>query len=149
VEDSKTFVNYYRMSADNRLLFGGRASARVAFPKDIGALLRPRMLDLFPQLAETKIVYRWGGTLGVTLSALPAVQRIGPNIVSAGGFTGHGVALSGLCGKVMAEAIAGQAGRFDTLASIPAPAYPGGPFGARALLGLFMTWSTLRDRLGS
>lgn len=148
VEDSRHFVNYYRLSEDNRLLFGGRASAKIAFPKDIAALLRPRMTTLFPQLSGIGIDYQWGGTLGVTTSGLPAVQRVAPNILSAGGFTGHGVALSGLCGKVMAEAIAGQASRFDTLAALPTPAFPAGAWGGRPILGLYLAWNDLRERLG-
>ncbi|MBB5722701.1 gamma-glutamylputrescine oxidase [Loktanella ponticola] len=148
VEDSKYFVNYYRMSEDNRLLFGGRASASIAFPDDIGAMLRPRFTALFPTLENVKIDYAWGGTLGVTMTGLPAVQRIDKNTLSAGGFTGHGVALSGLCGKVMAEAIAGQAARFDTLSALPAPAFPGGPALGRPLLQLFLTWNILREKFG-
>lgn len=148
VEDSRRFVNYYRLSEDNRLLFGGRASAKIAFPSDIGALLRPRMAELFPHLSDVEIAYQWGGTLGVTTTRLPAVQRVAPNILSAGGFAGHGVALSGLCGKVMAEAIAGQAGRFDTLAALPTPPFPAGPWGGRPLLGLYLAWNDLRERLG-
>lgn len=147
VEDSTAFVNYFRLSDDTRLLFGGRASARTAFPKDIAALLTPRMIALFPQLADTRIDYSWGGTLGTTLSALPAIQRIGPNILSAAGYTGHGVALSGLCGKVMGEAILGQASRFDTLASLPTPNFPFGPLGGRTILNAYITLMQLRERL--
>jgi len=148
VEDSKYFVNYYRMSEDNRLLFGGRASASIAFPDDIGAILRPRFAAIFPTLKDVAIDYAWGGTLGVTMTGLPAVQRIDKNILSAGGFTGHGVALSGLCGKVMAEAIAGQAVRFDTLTALPAPAFPAGAALGRPLLQLFLTWNMLREKIG-
>ena len=148
VEDSRRFVNYYRLSEDGRLLFGGRASSKIAFPEDIAALLRPRMTALFPQLSGIEITHQWGGTLGVTTTSLPAIQRVAPNILSAGGFTGHGVALSGLCGKVMAEAIAGQAGRFDTLMALPTPPFPGGEMGGRPLLGLYIAWNNLRERLG-
>lgn len=148
VEDCKNFVNYYRMSEDNRLLFGGRASAKTAFPDQIGAMLRPRFTALFPQLADVGIDYAWGGTLGITMTGLPAIQRIDKNIVSAGGFTGHGIALSGLCGKVLGETITGHAGRFDTLASLPTPAFPGGTVFGPALLQLFFRWNTLRDKIG-
>jgi gamma-glutamylputrescine oxidase len=148
VEDCKNFVNYYRMSEDNRLLFGGRACAKTAFPDQIGSMLRPRFTALFPQLANVGIDYAWGGTLGVTMTGLPAIQRIDKNIVSAGGFTGHGIALSGLCGKVLGETIAGHAGRFDTLATLPTPAFPGGTVFGPALLQLFFKWNTLRDKIG-
>lgn len=148
VEDSKHFVNYYRMSEDKRLLFGGRASAKVAFPTDIAGLLRPRMTDLFPRLGDVRIDFAWGGALGVTATGIPAALRVAPNILSAGGFNGHGVALSGLCGKIMGEAIAGQAGRFDTLATLPTVTFPGGPLFGRSVLGLYLAWQGLREKLG-
>jgi len=146
VEDAKHFVNYYRLSEDNRLLFGGRASARIAFPTDIAGFLAPRMTSLFPQLQHTRIDHAWGGTLGVTATGLPAVLRVAPNILSVGGFNGHGVALSGFCGKLMGEAITGHAARFDTLSTIPSVPFPGGPLG-RGILGFFLTWQTLREKL--
>ncbi len=148
VHDTKFVVNYFRMSEDNRLLFGGRANYAIGFPKDIDTALHHRMLALFPQLEGVGFDYVWGGTLGMTVSRLPAVQRIAPNIMSAAGFSGHGVALSGFAGKVMAEAIAGQAGRFDLLATLPTPSFPGGTAARAPLLALAMTWFALRDRLG-
>jgi gamma-glutamylputrescine oxidase len=148
VNDSKFVLNYYRMSEDKRLLFGGRPSYSIGFPKDIGTVLQQRMIALFPQLAGVDIDYVWGGTLGITANKLPAIQRVAPNIVSASGFTGHGVALTGLAGKVMAEAVAGQAGRFDTLAGLNVPNFPGGTAFRTPLLALAMTWYSMRDRLG-
>lgn len=148
VADSKFVVNYFRMSEDNRLLFGGRESYTMGYPKDIETALHQRMVNLFPQLASVGFDYVWGGTLGITVSRLPAVQRVAPNILSAAGFSGHGVALSGFAGKVMAEAIAGQAGRFDVLSSLPTPSFPGGSAARAPLLALAMTWFALRDRLG-
>ena len=148
VADSKFVVNYFRMSEDNRLLFGGRESYSIGFPKDIETALHQRMVNLFPQLDGVGFDYVWGGTLGITVSRLPAVQRIAPNIISAAGFSGHGVALSGFAGKVMAEAIAGQAGRFDVLSSLPTPSFPGGGALRAPLLALAMTWFAMRDRLG-
>lgn len=146
--DSKFVVNYFRMSEDKRFLFGGRESYSIGFPKDITPALITRMTDLFPQLSGVKVDYVWGGTLGVTMSRLPAIQRIAPNVISGAGFSGHGVALSGLAGKVMAEAIAGQASRFDTLSSMPTPRFPGGGIMRAPLLTLAMTWYSLRDKLG-
>ncbi|WP_296425139.1 FAD-binding oxidoreductase [Yoonia sp.] len=148
VADSKFVVNYYRMSEDKRFLFGGRESYSMGFPHDISTALVARMTHLFPQLKGTRIDYVWGGTLGITMTRLPAIQRVAPNIVSGAGFSGHGVALSGLAGKVMAEAIAGQAGRFDTLAGLQVPNFPGGSAFRAPLLTLAMTWYALRDRLG-
>lgn len=148
VADSKFVVNYYRLSEDKRLLFGGRENYGLGFPKDISTALVARMVSLFPQLADTQIDYVWGGTLGITMTRLPALQRLAPNILSAGGFSGHGVALSGFSGKVMAEAVIGQAERFDLMGLLPTPAFPGGAAMRAPLLTLAMTWYSLRDRLG-
>lgn len=148
VADSKFVVNYYRLTEDSRLLFGGRESYSIGFPSDIETALHARMVNLFPQLSGVKFDHVWGGTLGITTSRLPAVQRIAPNILSAAGFSGHGVALSGFAGKLVAEAIAGQAGRFDVMSTLPTPSFPGGGAFRAPLLTLAMTWYAMRDRLG-
>ena len=148
VADSKFVVNYYRLSEDKRFLFGGRESYSLGYPSDISTALIQRMTNLFPQLKGVKVDYVWGGTLGITMTRLPAIQRVAPNVLSGAGFSGHGVALSGLAGKVMAEAIAGQASRFDTLSGLKVPDFPGGPALRAPLLTLAMTWYALRDRLG-
>ena len=148
VSDSKHVVNYFRLSDDGRLLFGGRANAGLGFPRDIAGLLRGRMEHMFPQLRGVAIDHAWGGTLGITATRLPCLLRLGPNMVAAGGFSGHGVALSGLAGRVMAEAVAGQAGRFDTLSTLPTPRFPGGPMLRAPMLGAALTWFGLRDWLG-
>jgi len=148
VADSKFVVNYYRMSEDNRFLFGGRESYSIGFPSDISTALVARMTNLFPQLSGARIDHVWGGSLGITMSRLPALQRLAPNVLSGAGFSGHGVALSGMAGRVMAEAILGQAGQFDTLSALPTPRFPGGGLARAPLLTLAMTWYALRDRLG-
>jgi len=148
VADDKFVVNYFRLSEDRRLLFGGRETYGLGFPEDILTALRRRMERLFPQLAGVGIDYHWGGTLGITMSRMPMVARIGPATFAAGGFSGHGVALTGLVGKIIAEAVAGQAGRFDLAASLPVGRFPGGAAMRAPLLTLAMTWYSLRDRLG-
>jgi gamma-glutamylputrescine oxidase len=148
VADSKFVVNYYRMTEDHRFLFGGRESYTLGFPADIVTALRHRMETLFPQLKGVRIDHVWGGTLAITMSRLPFVARVAPNMLNASGFSGHGVALSGFAGRVMAEAIAGQSERFDVLADLPIPPFPGGPAFRAPLLTLAMTWFSLRDRLG-
>ncbi len=148
VADSKFVVNYYRMSEDGRFLFGGRESYSLGFPADITTALRKRMETLFPQLAGVGIDHVWGGTLGITMTRLPLVSRLAPNVLNASGFSGHGVALSGFAGRVMAEAIAGQTERFDVLSDLPIPPFPGGAAFRAPLLTLAMTWYSLRDRLG-
>lgn len=148
VYDDGNVVNYFRFSEDGRLLFGGRANFTAKFPKNMGDKLHQRMGQMFPQIANVPFDYVWGGTLGVTHTRLPAVLRVAPNIVAAGGYSGQGVALSGLAGKVMAEAVAGQADRFDTLSLLPTTPLPRGQMARAGLLYLAMTWATLRDRIG-
>ena len=148
VADSKFVVNYYRLSEDRRFLFGGRENYSIGFPADITTALQARMVSLFPQLAGVRMDYGWGGSLAVTTHRLPHVARIAPNIMSGAGYSGHGVALSGMAGRIMAEAIAGQAGRLDIMSTLPVPPFPGGAALRAPLLTLAMTWFSLRDRLG-
>ena len=148
VADDKFVVNYFRLSEDKRLLFGGRENYGIGFPTEIEGALRQRMLRLFPGLHDVTLDYHWGGTLGITVTRLPMVRRVASNVLAAGGFSGHGVALTGLVGKVLAEAVAGQAGRFDLLSKLPVSRFPGGKHARAPLLTLAMTWFSLRDRLG-
>ncbi len=148
VADSKFVVNYFRLSEDNRLLFGGRANHSIRFPRTIEPALRQRIETMFPQIKGIGIDYVWGGTLGITVHRLPLVTRVAPNILSAGGYSGHGVAHSGFAGKLMAEALRGQAERFDVFAALPVPSFPGGTLLRAPLLAAAMTWYSLRDRLG-
>jgi gamma-glutamylputrescine oxidase len=148
VADSKFVVNYYRFSADRRFLFGGRESYGIGFPTDISAPLVARMERLFPQLKGVGISHVWGGSLGITMSRLPHVARVGNNILSGAGFSGHGVALSGMAGRVMAEAVLGQEEGLATFGTLPVPGFPGGMVFRAPLLTLAMTWYALRDRVG-
>ncbi|SKA67567.1 gamma-glutamylputrescine oxidase [Thiothrix eikelboomii] len=146
VADSAFVVNYFRMSADQRLLFGGGESYSFKFPKDIPALVRPRMLAVFPQLAKANIEYSWGGTLAVTVNRLPYFTRLQPNVFSASGYSGHGVALATLAGKLLAEALAGTAERFEVMAKLPNWSFPGGTWLRWPLLVTAMMYYSLRDR---
>ena len=147
VADSRFVINYFRLSEDNRLLFGGGESYGYRFPRDIAAVVRRPMLQIFPQLRSTRIDYAWGGTLAITMNRMPHFARLRGNILSASGYSGHGVALATLGGRLMAEAVAGQAERFDLMASVPTPRFPGGMLMRRPLLALAMLWYSLRDRL--
>lgn len=147
VADSKFVVNYFRLSPDGRLLFGGGESYGYRFP-DIKATVRKPMLEVFPDLKDVKIDYAWGGTLAITMNRLPCFTRPSANILSASGYSGHGVAMATLAGKLMAEAISGQAERFDIMADLPIRAFPGGAAFRSPLLALAMSWYSLRDRLG-
>ena len=146
VADSRFVVNYYRLSADKRMLFGGRESYGYRYPDDIAASVRKRMLGIHPQLKDARIDYYWGGTLGITMNRLPHVARLAPNILSASGYSGHGLGMSTLCGQLMAEAIAGTAERFDVMANLKIPSFPGGTRLRRPLLVLAMLYYALRDR---
>ncbi len=146
--DTKFVVNYWRLSDDNRLLFGGIETYGYRFPPDIAKAVSIPMLRVYPQLKDTRIDYAWGGTLAITMKRLPCFTRPHPNVLSASGYSGQGVALATLAGKIMAEAIAGQAERFDLMASLPTPRFPGGVALRWPLLVLAMTWYSMRDRLG-
>ncbi|MBC6406565.1 MAG: FAD-binding oxidoreductase [Rhodospirillales bacterium] len=145
--DSRFVINYFRLSQDRRMLFGGGESYGYRFPAGIAAKVRKPMLRIFPQLAGKRIDYAWGGTLGITRTRLPDFRRLAGNILSAGGFSGHGVAMASLAGAILAEAVDGQASRFDIFARLPAPGFPGGPALRKPLLALAMAWYALRDRL--
>ncbi|MCK8482719.1 FAD-binding oxidoreductase [Aliiroseovarius sp. S2029] len=147
VADSKFVINYFRLSEDNRMLFGGAESYGYRFPKDIVKLVSKPMLEIYPQLRDTRIDYAWGGTLGITLNRMPHFARLKGNVLSASGYSGHGVAMATLGGKLAAEAIAGQAERFDLMASVPTPRFPGGVAMRWPLLVAAMFWFSLRDKL--
>ncbi|MDG4649126.1 FAD-binding oxidoreductase [Roseibacterium sp. SDUM158017] len=148
VADSRFVVNYYRFSEDRRFLFGGRESYSIGFPSDISTALIARMETLFPQLKGTPVTHVWGGSLAVTTTRLPHVARVGHGILSGAGFSGQGVALSGMAGRVMAEAVLGQQDGLATFEALPVPTFPGGAAFRAPLLTLAMTWFSLRDRLG-
>lgn len=147
VADSKFVINYFRLSQDRRMLFGGGESYGYKFPRDIAGLVRKPMTRIYPQLKDIQIDYAWGGTLGITMNRMPHFERLGGNIISASGYSGHGVAMATLGGKLAAQAIAGQAEKFDLLAGVPTPRFPGGVAMRWPLLVLAMVWFAMRDRL--
>jgi gamma-glutamylputrescine oxidase len=146
VSDSRFVVNYFRMSADNRLIFGGGERYTPTPPADMAAFARGHMLKIFPHLASTRIGHAWGGLVSITMSRLPHVGRFG-DLFFAHGYSGQGVLLPALAGKVVAEAMAGTAERFDVLSSIAPPEFPGGAALRTPLYVLGMLWYALRDRL--
>ncbi|KUJ85611.1 oxidoreductase [Ruegeria marisrubri] len=148
VADTKFVINYFRLSSDGRLLFGGGESYGYRFPADIAAKVRKPMTEIFPHLKDVRIDYAWGGTLAITMRRMPYLARLAPNILSASGYSGHGVGTATHAGQLMALAIQGQAEGFDTMARVPATPFPGGPALRSPLLVLAMTWFSLRDRLG-
>ncbi len=147
VADTKFVVNYWRLSEDNRLLFGGAESYGYRFPDIVRAVSKP-MLQIYPYLRDVKIDYAWGGTLAITVNRMPCFLRPANNVWSASGYSGHGVAMATMAGKVMARAIHGQLADFDLMAGLPMPRFPGGAAMRWPLLVMAMTWFSLRDRLG-
>ncbi len=148
ISDSLFVINYWKLSGDNRLLFGGGESYTRRFPADIGQFVRKRMLRIYPELADTRIDYGWGGTLAITMNRMPDFGRLGPNVFYAHGYSGHGVPIATLAGKLMAEAIGGTAERFDVMASVPSRTFPGGTLLRWPGLVAGMLFFSLRDRLG-
>lgn len=146
ISDSRFVVNYFRLSADGRLLFSGGERYTDELPADIEAFVRPYLTRVFPQLAEVRIAHAWGGLVSVTMSRLPHIGRRG-NLFYAHGYSGQGVLISALAGKVLAEAMRGTAERFDLLASIAPPEFPGGATMRAPLYLLGMLYYALRDRL--
>lgn len=147
VADSRFVVNYYRLSSDGRLLFGGGESYRRGLRPNPGEFVRPYMLKIFPQLGDVAIDYGWGGVLGITLTRLPFVRKLSPRVLTAAGYSGQGVMLAPYFGKLLGEAVKGQLGGLDLLARLPVPAFPGGPLMRWPLLVAGMSYYALRDRL--
>ncbi|RDE19142.1 FAD-binding oxidoreductase [Motiliproteus coralliicola] len=147
VADSKFVINYYRLSADNRLLFGGGENYRRSFPSDIKGFVRRYMLDVYPQLEDVNIDYDWGGTLAVTMNRMPHFGRVGDNTYVAQGYSGHGVAMATLGGKLLAEALSGTLERFDQFAKVPTPTFPGGTLLRWPGMVAGMLYYSIRDRL--
>ncbi len=145
--DTKFVVDYFRLSADRRLLFGGGEAYSREPPADIAGFVRPHMLRVFPQLAGRRIDYAWGGLLAITMNRLPHFGRLAGDIYFAQGYSGQGLALASLAGKLIAEAVSGTAERFDVFAKLPHRAFPGGTWLRKPALVLGMLWYALRDRL--
>ncbi|MDP6730522.1 MAG: FAD-binding oxidoreductase, partial [SAR324 cluster bacterium] len=147
VADINFVLDYYRLSADHRMLFGGRVSYSTVPPLHLAKSMKARMLKVFPQLSDVSIEYAWGGFVGITMNRAPHFGRIGKNLFFAHGFSGHGVALTGLAGKLMADAISGTAEQFDVFSRIPHHSFPGGAFLRMPALVLAMAYYRLRDLL--
>ena len=146
VADSKFVVNYFRMTHDGRLLFGGGENYGYRFPQDIKRFVQKPMLSIFPQLAQTRIDYGWGGTLAITMKRLPLFERVSDNILNCSGYSGNGISVATLAGKIAAEAILGQAEKFDLFAKLETPRFPGGTRLRYPMLVMAMLWFSIRDK---
>jgi gamma-glutamylputrescine oxidase len=148
VEDCNYLLDYYRLTADKRLIFGGGVVYGARDPANIEAIIRPKMLKTFPQLKDVKIDFAWTGNFLLTLSRLPQVGRLGDNIYYSQGCSGHGVTYTHLAGKLLAETLRGQAERFDAFASLPHYPFPGGRLFQVPFSALGAWYYSLRDKLG-
>lgn len=149
--DQKVGLDYYRLSADRRLLFGGACHYSGRDPSDIAAYMRPAMLKVFPQLANVRIDYQWGGKIGISANRFPQVGRLSqhPNVFYAQGYSGHGLNVTHWCAKLLGEAIhAGHSQGFDVFSAVPHMTFPGGRALRSPLLALGMFWYRLREMLG-
>jgi gamma-glutamylputrescine oxidase len=147
VSDSRFVVNYFRITPDHRLLFGGGENYGYKFPRDIAAFVRPHLLKVFPQLAQVRYDYAWGGTLAITPTRMPWVREFEPGLINASGFSGLGVVIAPYAGKAVADALCGERAAFELLGRVPVPTFPGGPWLRSPTLVAAMLFYALRDRL--
>lgn len=146
--DQRVALDYFRLSADRRMLFGGMCNYSGRVPKSIKASLQPNMLSVFPQLADARIDYEWGGDIGITMNRIPQLGRIEGNTYYAQGYSGHGVAPTHLAGKILADVVAGDSEQFDVFERVRHFRLPGGKWFANPALALGMLYYRVRDALG-
>lgn len=146
VDDSRFVVRYFRKSRDGRLLFGGREIYGVNDPKDIHIHIRRQIAEIYPSIQDIEITHGWGGYVGITMPRKPFVREVMPNVISAGGYSGHGVMLSNFFGRLYAETIAGNRDRLKLIEDLNIPAFPGGRRLRAPLLFLALSWYAMRDR---
>lgn len=147
VDDSRFVVRYFRKSKDGRLLFGGREIYAVNDPKDIHIHIRRQIAEIYPSLKDVEITHGWGGYVGITVPRKPFVREVMPNVISIGGYSGHGVMLSNFFGKLYAETVAGNRDRLKLIEDLKIPPFPGGRRLRAPLLFLALNWYALRDRI--
>ena len=147
VSDLNTVVDYFRLSADRRLLYGGACNYSGRDPGNIEAYIRPRMLKTYPQLKEFRIEYQWGGKIGIVLNRLVTVGRINGNVYYCQGYSGHGVTGSHLMGEIMADALTGTMERFDFFADINHFRIPGTRWFGNQMIALGMLYYKIKDKL--
>jgi gamma-glutamylputrescine oxidase len=148
--DTNFVLDYFRPTADHRMLYGGRVSYSTVTPSKLAERMRQRMLLSFPQLADVPVEFAWGGFVDITMNRAPDFGRLdgAPHVYYLQGFSGHGLALTGLAGRLVAEAMTGDASRFDVFARLRHRPFPGGARLRKPALVLGMAWYRLRDLLG-
>ena len=145
--DPNFVLEYFRLSADNRLLFGGRCNYFGDEPEAIRKKLIPKMLRIYPQLAQVKVDYAWGGKVGVPINRVPQLGRISSNVFYSQGYSGHGVNVTHLAGQIMADAVAGTFERLDLFANIDPVIIPGAQRFSKPMVALGMLYYQIKDRL--
>ncbi|MEN9855784.1 MAG: hypothetical protein RLZZ157_910, partial [Pseudomonadota bacterium] len=145
--DTRFVVNYWRKSADNRLIFGGGEKYTPNWPQDVAGFVRANLVKLYPQLAGVKITHAWGGALGITPTRLPFLRQVEKGVLSASGYSGQGVVLAPYFGRILAQVVQGQMGQHDVVARLPVPPFPGGRLLRWPLLTAAMSYYALRDKL--
>ncbi|MCO5156021.1 MAG: FAD-binding oxidoreductase [Aquamicrobium sp.] len=146
VDDSRFVVRYFRRDREGRLLFGGREIYAPGDPRDINIHIRRQITEIYPALKDVEITHAWGGYVGITLPRTPFVREVMPNVISAGGYSGHGVMLSNFVGRLYAETVAGNRDRLKLFEELKVPPFPGGRRFRAPLLFLALNWYALRDR---
>lgn len=145
--DPNYILEYYRLSADKRLLFGGRCNYFGSDPNEIKRQLRPRLLKVYPQLTNTNLEFAWGGTIGVPINRVPQMGRLSENIFYSQGYSGHGVNVTHLAGQIMADVVGGTFERFDMFAKMKTLNLPGQHTFARQMVALGMIYYKIKDSL--
>jgi len=145
--DSNDIVDYFRLSADKRMLFGGTCNYSGRDPKSIKAYIRPKMLKIYPQLKDARIDFEWGGKIGIVLNRIPAVGRINDNVYYCQGYSGHGVSATHTMGEVVADAVAGTMERFDLFADMKHFRIPGTQWMGNQIIALGMLYYKMTDML--
>ncbi len=147
IDDSRFVVRYFRRSKDGRLLFGGREAYTADNPRDISTHIRRQIAEIYPALENVEITHAWGGSVGITMPRQPFVREVMPGVISAGGYSGHGVILANYVGKLYAETLAGNREKLKLFEELRIPAFPGGRTLRSPLLFLALSWYALMDRL--
>src|SRR5690606_38017451 len=147
IDDSRFVVRYFRRSKDGRLLFGGREAYTADNPRDISNHIRRQIVEIYPALKEVVITHAWGGSVGITMPRQPFVKEVMPGVISAGGYSGHGVMLANYIGRLYAEALGGNREKLKLFEELRIPAFPGGQVFRGPLLFLALSWFALMDRI--
>lgn len=145
--DPNFVLQYFRLSADKRLLFGGRMSYTGEDSSVIASRLKPRMLKIFPQLNGIKVDYAWGGTIAVPINRIPQLGRLAPNVFYSNAYSGHGVNVTHLAGEILADVVGGTADRFDVFSAFPSTRIPGVGLIGNAMVSVGVAYYALKDRM--